>query len=168
MLKKASKMKLLYHLQRLSFTICWRQDSSVCKTAWNCTCLMSGERAKSIFPNKVPQWSQSAAETCHICITELMSFILYHLSVLLMSPIAHPCHHPSRSWLIMKSPDGKWSYLAKPVAAEAAQLLREHFPSILKNLVSKASGLPLVCLQMFGSWFFVVLRSGKGWLVFEF
>lgn len=80
-----------------------------------------------------------------------------------MSPIVQPCHHPACSRLIMDPPDGKWSYLAKPVDAEAATLLTEHFPSIPKNLVSKPAGLPLVQLSvsMFGTGFFGSAEMGK-------
>lgn len=51
----------------------------------------------------------------------------------------------------MDSPDGKQSYLAKPVAAESVKLLREHFPSILKNFGEQTSRLTAhltVCLHV--------------------
>lgn len=75
------------------------------------------------------------------------------------SDVSHHTSLPSCSWLIMDLPDGKWSYFAKPVAAEAAKLkLREHFPSILKYLVSKPA--VLLSVSMFGSGFLWSVENG--------
>lgn len=80
---------------------------------------------------------------------------------------------PTRSRLIMNPPDGKWSYRAKPGAAEAAQYSscgEISFHRYWRILVSKWAELALVGLSdsVFGSGFFVVLGLGKrGWLAVD-
>lgn len=128
--------------------------------AWNVTCLMSGKRANNTFQCG----GQSAAETC--CMSDFMCFIK-SLQLCCTCLPTHPRHHLTCSWLIMDPPDGKWNYLAKPVAADEAELLREHFPSILKQefgkQTSRLTARLTVCLHVW-QWV-LVLRLGKGWVV---
>lgn len=65
------------------------------------------------FPNSLSQSRNMKYEhewTFYRHLTEFMSFIQSLLtSTSLISPIAHPCHHPACSCLIMDSPHGKLS-----------------------------------------------------------